>query len=103
GRRSARAPAPAEMLGQFGVGFYSSFMVADRVTVVSRPAGDPKAGVRWESDGQGEFTVEPAEKPTRGTDVTLHLKPDEQEFLDPWRLRGIIKKFSDFIEHPVVM
>ncbi len=92
-----------ELIGQFGVGFYSAFMVADRVTVVSRMAGDPRDGVRWESDGQGEFTVETIEKPTRGTDVILHLKPEEQDFLDPYRLRQIVKKFSDFIEHPVVM
>jgi molecular chaperone HtpG len=91
------------LIGQFGVGFYSAFMVADRVTVISRPAGDPKDGVRWESDGQGEFTVETVEKPTRGTDVILHMKPDEKDFLDPYRLRQIVKKFSDFIEHPVVM
>jgi molecular chaperone HtpG len=95
--------APSELIGQFGVGFYSAFMVADKVTVVSRPAGDPREGVRWESDGQGEFTVETVEKPERGTDVTLHLKADEKEFLDAYRLRQIIKKFSDFIEHPVVM
>jgi molecular chaperone HtpG len=92
-----------DLIGQFGVGFYSAFMAADKVTVVSRMAGDPRDGVRWESDGQGEFTVEPIEKPTRGTDVTLHLKSDEREFLEPYRLRGIVKKFSDFLEHPVVM
>jgi molecular chaperone HtpG len=95
--------ANPELIGQFGVGFYSAFMVADKVTVVSRMAGDPKDGVGWESDGQGEFTVEAVERPARGTDVTLHLKPDEKEFLDSYRLRQIIKKFSDFIEHPVVM
>jgi molecular chaperone HtpG len=92
-----------ELIGQFGVGFYSAFMVADRVTVLSRMAGDPRDGVRWESDGQGEFTVETVEKPTRGTDVILHLKSEEQDFLDPYRLQQIVKKFSDFIEHPVVM
>ncbi len=92
-----------ELIGQFGVGFYSAFMVADRVTVISRMAGDPRDGVRWESDGQGEFTVESIEKPTRGTDVILHLKEDEKDFLDPYRLQQIVKKFSDFIEHPVVM
>ena len=91
------------LIGQFGVGFYSAFMVADRVTVRSRMAGDPGEGVRWESDGQGEFTVESIDKPTRGTEVVLHLKPEEQDFLDPYRLRLIVKKFSDFIEHPVVM
>lgn len=92
-----------ELIGQFGVGFYSSFMVADRVTVLSRMAGDPKDGVKWESDGQGEFVVEPYEKPTRGTDVILQLKAEEKDFLDRYRLQQVIKKFSDFIEHPVVM
>jgi molecular chaperone HtpG len=95
--------AQPDLIGQFGVGFYSSFMVADRVAVVSRMAGDPKEGVRWESDGQGDFTVETVEKPSRGTEVTLHLKETEKEFLEPYRLREIVKKFSDFIEHPVVM
>ena len=92
-----------ELIGQFGVGFYSAFMVADRVTVISRPAGSPSDGIRWESEGQGEFTIEPCEKATRGTDVTLHLKEDSKEFLDEWTLRSLVKKFSDFIEHPVVM
>lgn len=94
-------PRP-EMIGQFGVGFYSAFMVADRVTVLSRAIGAAE-GVRWESDGQGEFTVEACEKPTRGTDVILHLKDDAKEFLDEWHVRSLVKKFSDFIEHPVVM
>lgn len=92
-----------ELIGQFGVGFYSSFMVADKVTVLSRMAGDAKQGVRWESDGQGDFLVEAAEKPQRGTEVTLHLKESEKEFLDPYTVRRIVRKFSDFIEHPVVM
>jgi molecular chaperone HtpG len=92
-----------ELIGQFGVGFYSAFMVADKVTVISRMAGDPKDGVRWESAGQGDFTVETVEKPTRGTDVVLHLKAEEKDFLEPYRLQQIIRKFSDFIEHPVVM
>src|SRR5438552_7747113 len=81
--RQADAKDRPELIGQFGVGFYSAFMVADRVTVVSRAAGAPKEqGVKWESDGQGEFTVEPATKETRGTDVILHLKGDAREFLD---------------------
>jgi molecular chaperone HtpG len=93
-----------DLIGQFGVGFYSAFMVADRVVVVSRRAGlPPDQAVKWSSDGQGEFTVETVEKPGRGTDVTLHLKADEKDFLAEYRLRGIVKKFSDFIEHPVVM
>ena len=86
-QREQKGPSP-ELIGQFGVGFYSSFVVADRVTVVSRMAGDPKDGVRWESDGQGEFTVEQVEKATRGTDVILHVKKEEQEFLDPRASRG---------------
>ncbi len=101
--KKAEAKERPDLIGQFGVGFYSAFMVADKVTVVSRPAGDPEHGVHWESDGQGEFTVDAARKETRGTEVTLHLKADEKEFLDPWRVRQIVRKFSDFIEHPVVM
>jgi len=92
-----------ELIGQFGVGFYSAFMVADKVTVISRMAGDPRDGVKWESDGQGEFSVETIEKPARGTEVILHLKPEERDFLNEHQLRQIVKKFSDFIEHPVVM
>ena len=92
-----------DLIGQFGVGFYSAFMVADKVTVTSRPSGSVADGVKWESDGQGEFTVEPCEKATRGTDVVLHLKDDAKEYLDEWSLRNLVKKYSDFIEHPVVM
>jgi molecular chaperone HtpG len=92
-----------ELIGQFGVGFYSAFMVADKVTVVSRMAGPKSEGVRWVSDGQGEFSVETVDKETRGTDVILHLKEEDKEFLQPWRLREIVKKYSDFVEHPIVM
>jgi molecular chaperone HtpG len=92
-----------ELIGQFGVGFYASFMVASKVTVLSRMAGDKTDGAKWESDGQGEFTVEPYEKETRGTDVILHLRDDAKEFLTPWRLREIVKRYSDFIDHPIVM
>lgn len=91
------------LIGQFGVGFYSAFMVADRVTVHTRPAGEPGLGVKWESDGQGQYEVETAEKAERGTDVVLHLKDDAVEFLDSWKLRSVVKKFSDFIEHPAVL
>src|SRR6185312_666294 len=89
-----------ELIGQFGVGFYSAFMVADKVTVLSRMAGDPRDGVKWESDGQGEFSVETVEKPARGTDVILHLKADDREFLKPWKLRELVKRYSDFVDHP---
>src|SRR5258708_26467448 len=92
-----------ELIGQFGVGFYSSFMVADRVRVVSRMAGPPGDGVKWESDGQGEFTVETVEKPTRGTEVILHLRAEDREFLQGWKIHEIVKKYSDFVEHPIVI
>lgn len=101
-QQQGNSPRP-DLIGQFGVGFYSAFMVADTVTVVSRMAGPPADGVKWESDGQGDFTVESAEKTTRGTDVILHLKEDSKEFLEPWTLRSLVKKYSDFVEHPVVM
>lgn len=101
--KQANSAERPDLIGQFGVGFYSAFMVADKVAVVSRMAGDPTQGVRWESDGQGEYTVETVEKPRRGTDVILHLKDSEKEFLDPYAVRRIVRKFSDFIEHPVVM
>jgi molecular chaperone HtpG len=92
-----------QLIGQFGVGFYSAFMVADKVTVVSRPHGPKTEGVKWESDGEGAFTVEPVEKETRGTDVILHLRPDDREFLEEGRLRQIVKQYSDFVEHPIVL
>ena len=94
----------AQMIGQFGVGFYSSFIVADRVTVASRRAGvDRDQAVRWESDGQGSFTLENAEQEARGTIVTLHLKEGEEEFADSFRLRNIIKQYSDHISLPIEM
>ena len=94
----------AQMIGQFGVGFYSSFIVADKVTVVSRRAGSPaNEAVLWESDGQGSFTLEGADKAQRGTEVTLHLKEGEEEFSDNFRLRNIIKQYSDHISLPVMM
>jgi molecular chaperone HtpG len=94
----------AQMIGQFGVGFYSSFIVADKVTVTSRRAGvDKSEAVRWESDGQGSFTLENAEKGSRGTVVTLHLKEGEEEFADNFRLRNIIKQYSDHISLPINM
>jgi len=94
----------AQMIGQFGVGFYSSFIVADRVTVTSRRAGvDRDQAVRWESDGQGSFTLENAEQEARGTIVTLHLKEGEEEFADSFRLRNIIKQYSDHISLPIEM
>src|SRR5262249_30885978 len=91
-----------ELIGQFGVGFYSAFMVADKVAVTTRLGGAGTKATRWESDGQGSYTIEDIEKPKRGTDVTLHLKPEAKEYLEEWRIRQVVKKFSDFIEHPIV-
>ncbi len=92
----------AQLIGQFGVGFYSSFIVADRVTVVSRRAGAADA-VKWESDGAGGFTVEPATRARRGTDVILHLKDGEDELLSSWKLREVLKQYSDHIATPIRM
>lgn len=94
----------AHLIGQFGVGFYSAFIVADKVTLVTRRAGLAASdAVRWESDGTGEFTLEPAEKAGRGTEITLHLKEGEDTFLDDWRVKSVIRKYSDHIQIPVVM
>jgi molecular chaperone HtpG len=94
----------ASLIGQFGVGFYSTFIVADTVTVKTRRAGlTPEHGVQWESDGSGEYTVEMIDKPSRGTEVTLHLREGEDELLNSYRLRGIVRKYSDHIALPIVM
>src|SRR6267142_957889 len=94
----------AQLIGQFGVGFYSAFIVSDRVSVVSRRAGlGADQAVRWESDGMGEFTVEPCERAARGTDVILHLKADDDELLSSWKLRSILVKYSDHIATPIRM
>ena len=94
----------ARLIGQFGVGFYSAFVVADRVVLETRKAGDDKsAGVRWESEAAGSYSINPIERDTKGTSVTLFLREDCQEFADNWRLRGIIKKYSDHITFPIKM
>lgn len=94
----------SELIGQFGVGFYSSFIVADKVTLTTRKAGAVVSeGVRWESEGQGDYTIETVEKAGRGTEIVLHLKEGEDEFLDGYRLRSIIRKFSDHISLPITM
>ncbi len=92
----------AQLIGQFGVGFYSAFIVADNVVVETRRAAEEE-GTRWESDGQGEFTVEPVEKGERGTRVTLHLKEDEAEFAESFRIESLIRKYSDHIAFPVTL
>ena len=92
----------SQLIGQFGVGFYSAFIVADKVTVETRKA-DAEEGVCWVSDGSGEFTVEAIEKEKRGTTIILHLKPEAEEFADGFRLRSIIRKYSDHISLPILM
>jgi molecular chaperone HtpG len=94
----------AQLIGQFGVGFYSAFIVAERVTVVTRRAGLAESeATRWESDGSGEYTIEPATRDSRGTDVTLHLKAGEEEFASGNRVRAILRKYSDHIATPIRM
>jgi molecular chaperone HtpG len=94
----------AQLIGQFGVGFYSAFIVADRVQVNTRAAGaDPVEGVAWESDGQGEFSIGQVRREERGTEVILHLKPEEKEYASAYRLRSLVRKYSDHIAFPVLM
>lgn len=94
----------SHLIGQFGVGFYSSFIIADKVTVNTRRAGLTKEhGVSWESSGEGDYTISNIEKPNRGTEIILHIKEAEEEFLNDWRLRTIITKYSDHINLPVYM
>lgn len=92
----------AHLIGQFGVGFYSSFIIADKVTLTTLRAGETEA-VTWESAGEGDFTIAPADKTTRGTDIVLHLREGEDEFLNDWKLKSIIRKYSDHITIPIVM
>jgi molecular chaperone HtpG len=103
-RLSGDQQKDAQLIGQFGVGFYSGFIVADRITVESRRAGlKPEEGVRWSSDGTGEFEVEPITRERRGTDVILHLRESDTDFLNRWRLKSIIGKYSDHISLPILM
>ncbi|MEO0345666.1 MAG: molecular chaperone HtpG [Pseudomonadota bacterium] len=102
GKLSGDARKDAQLIGQFGVGFYASFIVADRVTVETRRAGlGPDAAVRWESAGEGDYTLEPVERDARGTTITLHLKPDEKEFAQGYRISSLVKRYSDHIAFPV--
>ena len=94
----------AHLIGQFGVGFYSAFIIADKVTLITRRAGlTAEHGVRWESGGEGDYTLETVEKSTRGTEIILHLRKEEDEFLNGMRIRNIIRKYSDHITLPIVM
>ncbi len=100
--KQAQQNGSVDLIGQFGVGFYSSFMVAEKVEVISKPAKGEQ-GVRWISSGEESFTVEDVEKDSRGTDIILHIREECKEYLEGWQLRSIIKKFSDFVEYPVVL
>ncbi|MCL4316326.1 MAG: molecular chaperone HtpG [Gammaproteobacteria bacterium] len=101
---SGDAAKDAHLIGQFGVGFYSAFIVADKVALTTRRAGlGPEHGVRWESAGEGDYSIETVEKPARGTEVTLHLREGEDEFLDGLRLRAVIRKYSDHINAPILL
>jgi molecular chaperone HtpG len=101
--KDAAAAQQPELIGQFGVGFYASFMVADKVVLTTRRAGDVAHGTCWESIGDGSYTVEDCTKELRGTEIVLHLKDEFKEYLDEWKLRSIVKKYSDFIQYPVCM
>lgn len=100
--RAAQETGNTQLIGQFGVGFYSAFLVADKVEVVSRAAGSDKA-YRWISDGKDSYLIEPAERATQGTDIVLHLNEESLEYLKGWRLRELISRYSDYIGHPVEM
>ncbi len=103
-RLSGDQQKDANLIGQFGVGFYSAFIVADKVTVTTRRAGESASqGVRWESDGAGEFSIEMVEKAARGTEIVLHLRADQDDLLNGYKLRSIIRKYSDHILQPIVM
>jgi molecular chaperone HtpG len=103
-RLSGDEKVDAHLIGQFGVGFYSSFIVADKVTVRTRKAGEEAgAGVCWESDGGGEYSLEAIERDTHGTEVTLHLKESAKEFLSPWSIRSLVSRYSDHIGFPIRM
>jgi len=103
-RLSGDQQKDAALIGQFGVGFYSAFIVADKITVDTRRAGaNATDGVRWESAGEGDFSVEAIDKPSRGTDITLHLREGEDDFLSSWKLKSIIRKYSDHIALPILM
>lgn len=104
GKLSGEQAKDAQLIGQFGVGFYSGYIVADRITVESRRAGlKPEEGVRWVSEGTGDFEVETITRDKRGTDVTLHLRDDAEEFLNGWKIKSIVGKYSDHISLPILM
>ena len=102
--KKANGPLPPELIGQFGVGFYSAFMVATKVELTTLRAGHPSdQAIHWESTGEGSYSIDSATKATRGTEIVLHLREEAEEYLDEWKIRKIVKKFSDFVEHPVML
>ncbi len=100
--KQAKEENAVDLIGQFGVGFYSSFMVANKVEVITKAAKEEK-GVKWVSSGEDTFSIEEVEKESRGTDIILHLREDATEYLDIYRIRSVIKKFSDFVEYPIIL
>ncbi|MFA6817147.1 MAG: molecular chaperone HtpG [Lentisphaeria bacterium] len=94
---------PPELIGQFGVGFYSAFMIATEVTVITRPAGKPEDASKWESKGDGFYTLVPTTREKRGTDIIIHISEGNEEYLEEWKLRKVIKTYSDFVEFPICM
>lgn len=104
GQLSGDQSKDSQLIGQFGVGFYSAFIVADKVTVKTRKAGAPAdSAVEWESTGEGDYTITPIVKASRGTDIILHLRDEETEFLSQWKVESIVTKYSDHISIPVEM
>src|SRR6187399_2183653 len=100
GEKAGQQKPDLNLIGQFGVGFYSGYLAADRIEVVSRAAGEESAS-RWVSEGKDNFTVEPAERDEIGTSIVLHLKEGQTEYADEWRLRDLVRRYSDFIQYPI--
>ena len=99
--KKSGGPVDAQMIGQFGVGFYSAFMVADSITIDTRHADTDSVGLRWKSDGGGSYSIEEIDRVERGTSITLALKEDKKEFAEPWRVKQVIKKYSNFVDFPI--
>ena len=101
--KNAQTAGAPELIGQFGVGFYSAFMVADEVVIESRRAGSDAPAVRWSSNGTGEYTIEETVRENTGTTITLHIKGDKDIYLENWKISEIVRKYSDFIEYPITL
>ena len=101
--QGTKGEALPEMIGQFGVGFYSAFMAADRVEIETKKSGTDDPAVKWSSDGTGKYTLDASKRTEPGTKITLHLKPDAEGYLEFWKVSQIVRKYSDFIEYPVIM